>query len=267
MVGFVGTFGVRSGRVGSAVSSRSARVSLRRQVVRAMAESKAAEESKSKLDIEEAQTEDVAGTPEYKSEQFTTGSDLVERLQSKFDESLVNIKNIDVDQLGDAATDSSKTLLNNFLSGDWLQRGETYGFLQLGLALLLLRPQAGLDGLVTFMFGPILLFSGAFVCVKSVVDLGVGQLSIWPKPTPDSELRTDGIYGKVRHPIYSGVLISTLGYAVATGSPARIALAAALAYFFTRKIQVEEEFLEEKYGDDYTDYQQNVPFKLFPKVF
>mmetsp|Transcript_25532 Transcript_25532/g.100838 ORF Transcript_25532/g.100838 Transcript_25532/m.100838 type:complete len:136 (-) Transcript_25532:271-678(-) len=100
-----------------------------------------------------------------------------------------------------------------------------------------------------------------------VLDLGIRQLSIWPKPTPESELKTDGIYAQVRHPIYSGVLVSTLGYAVATGSPARIALAGALAYFFTRKIQVEEDFLEEKFGDDYADYRQNVPFKLFPKLF
>jgi len=263
----VGTFGVGSSRVGSAVSSRSARVSLRRQVVRAMAESKAAEESKSKLDIEETKTDDVGATPQYRPEEFSVGSDLVERLQSKFDESLVQIKSIDVDQLGESATDSSKTLLNNFMSGDWLQRGETYGFLQLGLALFILRPQDGLDGLVTFMFGPVLLLGGAFVCVKSVLDLGIRQLSIWPKPTPESELKTDGIYAQVRHPIYSGVLVSTLGYAVATGSPARIALAGALAYFFTRKIQVEEDFLEEKFGDDYADYRQNVPFKLFPKLF
>eukprot|EP00189_Rhodosorus_marinus_P013368 CAMPEP_0184737374 /NCGR_PEP_ID=MMETSP0315-20130426/173_1 /TAXON_ID=101924 /ORGANISM="Rhodosorus marinus, Strain UTEX LB 2760" /LENGTH=266 /DNA_ID=CAMNT_0027204541 /DNA_START=159 /DNA_END=959 /DNA_ORIENTATION=- len=266
MVGFVGTLAVRSGRIGSAVSSRSAKVSLRRQVVREMAESKAAEENKSKLEIEEVEPQKVSSTPEYGSQELVS-ADLVEKLQSKFDESLTQIKNIDVEELGETATGSSKTLLNNFLSGDWLQRGETYGFLQLGLALMLLRPQGGLDGLVTFMFGPVLLLGGAFVCVKSVLDLGLGQLSIWPKPTPDSVLRTEGIYAQVRHPIYSGVLLSTVGYAVATGSPARMALTGALAYFFMRKIQIEEEFLEEKYGDDYTDYQENVPFKLFPKVF
>jgi len=70
----VGTFGVGSSRVGSAVSSRSARVSLRRQVVRAMAESKAAEESKSKLDIEETKTDDVGATPQYRPEEFSVGS-------------------------------------------------------------------------------------------------------------------------------------------------------------------------------------------------
>mmetsp|Transcript_10752 Transcript_10752/g.32907 ORF Transcript_10752/g.32907 Transcript_10752/m.32907 type:complete len:121 (+) Transcript_10752:696-1058(+) len=99
-----------------------------------------------------------------------------------------------------------------------------------------------------------------------VADLGYHQLSIWPKPVPDGTLKTEGAYSIVRHPIYSGVLLSSLGFSISSGSPARFALTLALGYLFMRKIGVEEEFLADEY-DGYVEYQDAVPYKLIPKIF
>lgn len=76
-----------------------------------------------------------------------------------------------------------------------------------------------------------------------------------------------GLYEYVRHPIYAGVLLSSFGFAAVTGSPARFAITMGLAFFFSKKIDLEETFLLERYGEVYEEYQELVPFKIVPKVF
>jgi protein-S-isoprenylcysteine O-methyltransferase Ste14 len=74
------------------------------------------------------------------------------------------------------------------------------------------------------------------------------------------------LYNVVRHPLYAGVLLSTFGYATATASPERVALAVAFAVFLAKKISVEEEYLCDTYPE-YSSYQDDVPFKLIPRIF
>lgn len=58
-------------------------------------------------------------------------------------------------------------------------------------------------GLVTTLAGPGLVVVGVAVSAAGVIGLGQ-SLSPWPAPVKDSELKTDGIYGIVRHPTYTG---------------------------------------------------------------
>lgn len=157
-------------------------------------------------------------------------------------------------------------LVDNLLAGDWLNRGELYGLLQIVFVVFLLRGASFLDAIVSFTAGPLLLAVGAFISGKSIFDLGRKQLSIWPAPVPDAQLSTDGLYQYVRHPIYAGLILASTGFAVATDSPAKIAITVAMAVFLSRKIEVEEEFLKDAYPE-YDQYCENVPFKIIPKVF
>ncbi|PXF40997.1 Cobalt-zinc-cadmium resistance protein CzcN [Gracilariopsis chorda] len=91
------------------------------------------------------------------------------------------------------------------------------------------------------------------------------QLSIWPAPVPNGELRTSEAYEYVRHPMYSGVVLASVGFAVATGSPARLALSIAFAAFSSRNIDVEEQFLKDAYPG-YEEYSEEVPYKMIPTI-
>lgn len=96
-------------------------------------------------------------------------SDFLEKIQSRIEDYTEQVKNADLSDLQNTATVSSKQLANNFLAGEWLQRGESYGVIQIIAALLILRSQGSLDGLCSFLFGPLVLLTGAIICGKSKV--------------------------------------------------------------------------------------------------
>ena len=99
---------------------------------------------------------------------------------------------------------------------------------------------------------------------KGVLDLGQ-SLTPLPYPREDGILVQSGVYGIVRHPIYSGVILATLGYAIAQQSLSHLAFAVLFLLFFNAKSAREEAWLAEKYPD-YPDYQQRVK-KLLPWLF
>ncbi|EKE19653.1 MAG: hypothetical protein ACD_8C00124G0002 [uncultured bacterium] len=78
-------------------------------------------------------------------------------------------------------------------------------------------------------------------------------------------LVVEGVYGKVRHPIYSADIV--LGWSLFFFYPdVRFLIGAHLAMFvFLFWIRLEEKALIEKFGDEYSEYKRKVP-KLFPKI-
>lgn len=196
----------------------------------------------------------------------TVFSDFVDSAQAKLDDLQQQMQDVDVDEVVANTTQAGKGLVDNLLAGDWLNRGELYGALQLVLVVFLLRAPSLIDGVVSLCTGPLLLLFGAVVSGKGVVDLGLKQMSIWPAPVPDASLKTEGVYEIVRHPIYSGLLLASIGFAVATGSPARMAITVGMAVLLVKKIEVEEQFLIDAYPD-YSDYVEDVPYKILPKIF
>jgi protein-S-isoprenylcysteine O-methyltransferase Ste14 len=206
--------------------------------------------------------------PMFTAPSFDTAvfSDFVDGAQEKLDELQAQITDIDSEALAEDVKTASIGLVDNLIAGDWLNRGELYGAGQFFFAILLLRSPGFLDGIIGFIVGPATLFTGAGIALKALFDLGRKQLSIWPAPVPGAELKTGGLYNVVRHPLYAGVLLSTFGYASATGSPERVALAVGFALFLAKKIAIEEEYLCDTYPD-YSSYQEDVPYKLVPRIF
>jgi len=196
----------------------------------------------------------------------TAFSDFVSSAQTKYDEISTKVQDLDAEEIIADVKSNGIGLVDNLLAGDWLNRGELYGAVQLVFVLLLLRSPGILDGIIGFLVGPATLLAGGVLSGKAMWDLGRKQLSIWPAPVPDGELKTEGIYGEIRHPIYAGLILASLGFAVSTGSPERFALTAGMAAFLMKKIEVEEAFLKESY-DDWADYESEVPYKLVPKVY
>ena len=78
------------------------------------------------------------------------------------------------------------------------------------------------------------------------------------------KLVTEGVYAKVRHPIYSADII--LGWAIFFFHPdVRFLIGAHwLMFVLLFWLHLEERALTEKFGAEYLEYRKRVP-KLFPK--
>lgn len=74
----------------------------------------------------------------------------------------------------------------------------------------------------------------------------------------DHQLIRSGPYAIVRHPIYSGFLFALLGTAVAFGQIRGFIGLALAAIGWRLKSRVEERFMTEQFGDEYTAYEREV---------
>jgi protein-S-isoprenylcysteine O-methyltransferase Ste14 len=81
----------------------------------------------------------------------------------------------------------------------------------------------------------------------------------------EPELVTTGPYRRVRHPIYTGIIVAMLGTALATTVFALIAVAVLAAYFIYSATR-EEAFLLGQFPDTYPAYKRATKM-LVPFVF
>ncbi|MBS1261548.1 MAG: hypothetical protein MAG453_00873 [Calditrichaeota bacterium] len=112
--------------------------------------------------------------------------------------------------------------------------------------------------------GGFLFASGLVIGVWGLITLG-RNLTPLPYPLTDNELVLHGPYKLVRHPIYSGVLLGALGYALLMRAPYAFAGVMLLVVLFDRKIRREEEWLVEKHPE-YDEYRRRLP-KLIPWLY
>lgn len=92
--------------------------------------------------------------------------------------------------------------------------------------------------------------------------LGSGLVP-FPKPPADAILRQTGIYGRVRHPIYLGILCAVASWALLWRSRLGLALLLPNIAFFGAKSRYEERFLLARFPE-YAAYQRRVP-ALIPR--
>lgn len=79
------------------------------------------------------------------------------------------------------------------------------------------------------------------------------------------ELIRSGPYRWVRHPIYSGLLLASLGTAVERGEVRGILALAFIYAGFWIKLRTEERLMGEVFGSSYVEYKRNTG-ALFPRV-
>jgi protein-S-isoprenylcysteine O-methyltransferase Ste14 len=147
---------------------------------------------------------------------------------------------------------------------DDLQKGRLLVFAQFGLILILalfpdsenVNSQAEIAGTAFLLLGLLLLFAGFRGLGKS--------LTANPVPVDDGVLVMTGIYARLRHPIYTGLLVLTMGLVVASGVWAQLIAWFGLLGLLIYKMRWEETLLTAKYKG-YAEYKSRVP-ALFPKL-
>jgi protein-S-isoprenylcysteine O-methyltransferase Ste14 len=101
--------------------------------------------------------------------------------------------------------------------------------------------------------GIVLIAMGMLVLAAAFIALG-RAFTPNPVPKPGAAMAAHGIYRFVRHPMYSAVLLCSLGWAAAFGGVWHYALCSALLAFFWAKSRAEERWLTQRYAD-YATYQ------------
>lgn len=75
-----------------------------------------------------------------------------------------------------------------------------------------------------------------------------------------------GLYGIVRHPMYSVTLLLFLSMPIVLGSVYSFLLFLVYPFIIAKRIKHEEKFLEEEL-DGYREYEQKVKFRLIPFIW
>ena len=98
---------------------------------------------------------------------------------------------------------------------------------------------------------------GLVVMVIGAMGLGRG-LTATPLPNAHAQLRTGGLYRYVRHPIYSGLLLTMTSITVASESVFRLLTLGVLVLLITVKARWEEERLTRRF-EGYASYAARTP--------
>jgi protein-S-isoprenylcysteine O-methyltransferase Ste14 len=117
---------------------------------------------------------------------------------------------------------------------------------------------------IAAMLGAALVLVGAGLFVGSLARLGP-SLPALPFPKPDGTLVVRGPYAFVRHPIYAGGIVVSVGWALLVQGWLTLAYAAVLFLFLDMKARREERWLVERYPG-YRDYQRRVR-KFVPFIY
>ena len=102
---------------------------------------------------------------------------------------------------------------------------------------------------------------GTAIALMAAFHLGK-NLTPLPRPKENAELIQGGLYGFVRHPIYFGVIVLSLGWGLIQQSTLVWLYVVIIVIFFDIKSRKEEQWLVERFSD-YADYQGRVR-KLIP---
>lgn len=105
---------------------------------------------------------------------------------------------------------------------------------------------------------------GVIMLLAGAVALG-SSLSILPSPREGARFVRHGVYRWVRHPIYGGVILVTVGWAVHRGDLLHVALAVGIGLFFAAKASREERYLQDHFPG-YEGYRRRT-WRFVPWVY
>lgn len=114
--------------------------------------------------------------------------------------------------------------------------------LMLGLVVLGVTRSHDWPGEKSFAAGAVLFGIGAVAGIWGVRSLG-GSRTPNPTPKAEAELVQHGIYRWLRHPLYSSVMLASLGWAFLWQSAAALVASLVLCVFFDVKARLEERLL------------------------
>jgi len=154
---------------------------------------------------------------------------------------------------------------------------EMYGF---PLTIYLLSTQFGLEIPLTHSYGHLfaylltflgidIVYGWAFVMIVSNIVIVIGLIWItrgWDQVyRSHGKLVTTGIYERMRHPQYSGIILVAIGFLIQWPTLITLVLFPFLVVMYYRLAMREERDVEEVFREEYEEYKKRVP-AFIPKI-
>ena len=138
--------------------------------------------------------------------------------------------------------------------------------------LVVLLALAGTDGpawgdpwlIAGRIAGAILIGAGLVIVALGLIGLRASLTAV-PRPIEGGRLIDTGVFGLVRHPIYTGIIAAATGFGLVTASLPALFVALIVPVFFDLKSRREEAWLLAAYPG-YETYRHRVR-KLLPLVY
>ena len=126
----------------------------------------------------------------------------------------------------------------------------------------ILIPKSELTNYLSYLFAGF----GTIISMKSIKGYSLKSfLGFDPISEEDETLTTTGLYAKVRHPLYLGVILIFLGYFLFSGTLSSAIHLICLLIYLPFGIYFEEKNLITQYGEAYQKYQSDVP-PIIPRM-
>jgi protein-S-isoprenylcysteine O-methyltransferase Ste14 len=150
----------------------------------------------------------------------------------------------------------------------FLQRGGLWVLAQSVLMLAVIALGVGFHGdwanLPVVVCGGVCFLLGAVVGLSGVVVLGTSRTP-FPRPPERTHLVQHGIYARMRHPLYTSVILASVGWALIWQSWPALVAALALGPFFDAKARREERWLIDAFPE-YAGYARRVR-RFLPGIY
>jgi protein-S-isoprenylcysteine O-methyltransferase Ste14 len=128
------------------------------------------------------------------------------------------------------------------------------------LILLLGAPLRNIPAL-----GYVFIILSILLVLWAVIAMQKSKLRILPEPSVHAVLITNGPYRFIRHPMYTAILLASIGLLVLQFTWIRLAIAIALAIVLLVKLFWEEQMLSRKF-EMYEQYTKST-YRLIPFIF
>ena len=99
----------------------------------------------------------------------------------------------------------------------------------------------------------------------AIIAMQKSKLSILPEPSANATLITKGPYRFIRHPMYTAILLGSLGLLINQFTWLRLAIVISLAIVLLIKLNLEEKMLSQKF-DAYKEYMKHTK-RIVPNIF
>jgi len=115
------------------------------------------------------------------------------------------------------------------------------------------------------VFGGAIIFLAAYILYAEVLRENT-YLSRTIEVQENQKVITTGLYGIVRHPMYSVTLLLFLSMPIVLGSIYSFLVFLAYPFIIVKRIKGEEKFLDKEL-DGYSEYKQKVKYRLIPFIW
>lgn len=113
-----------------------------------------------------------------------------------------------------------------------------------------------IGGMIEMLLGSVFIFLGAVLLI-------VGWKSVH-QARREGRFAKEGLYGVVRHPQYTGIMLAVFGQIVHWPTIITLALFPVIVLVYVRLAYKEEKEMIGRFGTAYQDYMQQVP-RFFPR--